>query len=59
MKIETNNLMSVKNYANKQKVTTSYVYKLERTGRMELFVIDGVKFVNAKKYPTLPVASRR
>lgn len=59
MKIETNNLMSVKNYAGREGVTASYIYKLEREGRMVLFLIDGVKFVETNKYPTLPVKKRR
>ena len=59
MKIEINNLMSVKNYADREGVTASYIYKLEKQGRMELFPIDGVKFVDITKYPSLPVANRR
>jgi len=59
MKIETTNLMSVKNYAVREGVTASYIYKLEKEGRMELFLIDGVKFVDITKYPSLPVANRR
>lgn len=59
MKIEIDNLMSVKNYANREGVTASYIYKLEKQGRMNLFQIDGVKFVEINKYPSLPVANRR
>lgn len=59
MKIEIDNLMNVKNYANREGVTASYIYKLEKQGRMYLFQIDGVKFVEINKYPTLPVANRR
>jgi len=59
MKIETTNLMSVKNYAVREGVTASYIYKLEKTGRMDLFMIDGVKFVDITKYPSLPVVNRR
>ncbi len=51
--------MSVKNYAVREGVTASYIYKLEKEGRMELFLIDGVKFVDITKYPSLPVANRR
>lgn len=59
MKVEIDNLMSVKNYADREGVTASYIYKLEKKGTMELFQIDGVKFVNIVKYPSLPVANRR
>lgn len=59
MKVETDNLMSIKNYADREGVTASYIYKLEKKGTMELFQIDGVKFVDIKKYPSLPVANRR
>lgn len=59
MKVEINNLMSVKNYAEREGVTASYIYKLEKQGRMELFQIDGVKFVEINKYQSLPVINRR
>lgn len=59
MKVEIDNLMSVKNYATREGVTASYIYKLEKQGRMNLFQIDGVKFVEINKYPSLPVANRR
>jgi hypothetical protein len=54
MKIETNNLVTVKNYASKQSVTPTYVYKLIREKRMEHIVIDGVQFIDITKYPVLP-----
>ena len=59
MKVEINNLMSVKNYADRERVTASYIYKLEKMGKMELFKIDGIKFVEINKYPSIPVANRR
>lgn len=59
MKVDTDNLMSVKNYADREGVTASYIYKLEREGKMVLFQIDGVKFVEVNRYPTIPVANRR
>lgn len=59
MKVETNNLMSVKNYADKEGVTASYIYKLVKKDIMELFEIDGVKFVEINKYPTIPFVKRR
>lgn len=59
MRVEINNLMSVKNYANREGVTASYIYKLEKEGKMELFLIDGIKFVELNKYPSLPVTNRR
>jgi len=59
MKVEITNLMSVKNYAVREGVTASYIYKLEKQGRMELFQIDGIKFVETNKYPSIPVANRR
>lgn len=59
MKVEINNLMSVKNYAEREGVTASYIYKLEKQGRMELFQIDGIKFVEINKYQSLPVVNRR
>jgi len=59
MKVETNYLRSVKNYAIDMGVTPSYIYKLEKQGKMILFLIDGVKFVEIDRYPDLPVTNRR
>ncbi len=59
MKIEINNLMTVKNYAIQEGVTASYIYKLEKLGIMNTFKIDGVKFVEVNKYPTIPIVKRR
>lgn len=52
-------LKTVKNYALGQSVTPSYIYKLVKEGRMQLIMIDGVKFVDTKDYPSIPVANRR
>lgn len=52
-------LKTVKNYALGEGVTPSYIYKLVKERKMELVLIDGVKFVNIKEYPSIPVANRR
>lgn len=54
MKIETKNLMTVKNFALQNGVTPSYVYKLIREGKMESFVIDGVHFIDLTKHSSIP-----
>jgi hypothetical protein len=59
MKIDIKKLMTIKNYALREGVTPSYIYKLEKEGKMLCFVIDGVKFVELDKYPALPVVNRR
>ncbi len=59
MKIETNQLVTVKNYALQEGVTPSYIYKLVKDGKMTFYVIDGVLFVDMNKYPTIPVVNRR
>ncbi|MEO8771855.1 MAG: hypothetical protein ABI402_17290 [Ferruginibacter sp.] len=56
MKIETNNLITIKNYAKKENVTTSYIYKLIKDGRMNSFAIDGVQFM--QKGESIPVTPR-
>lgn len=58
-KIDTTTLLTIKNYAVKHGVTQGYIYKLEREGKMETFMIDGVKFIQTDKYPVIPVANRR
>lgn len=52
-KVNIGKLRTVKNYAQDEVVTAQYIYKLEREGRMNLFKIDGVKFVQTDVYPSL------
>ena len=52
-------LQTVKNYAVNRNVTASYIYKLVKEGKMQLVVIDGVKFVDTKQFPSIPVLNRR
>lgn len=58
-KIDIGTLQTVKNFADNMGVTAAYIYKLEKEGRMDLFQIDGVKFVQTDKYNSIPVANRR
>jgi hypothetical protein len=53
------NLKTVKNYALSERVTPSYIYKLVKEGKMDLVLIDGVKFVDTHRFPSLPVINRR
>lgn len=57
--IDITTLLTIKNYAVSHGITQGYIYKLEREGRMETLLIDGVKFVQTDKYPSIPVANRR
>jgi hypothetical protein len=52
-KIDINSLMTVKNYAVRQGITTSYIYKLVKEKKLDTVDIDGVKFVDVIKNPTL------
>jgi hypothetical protein len=57
--VKIEKLQTIKNYAIERDVTTSYIYKLIREGKMECYVIDGVQFIQTDLYPTIPVANRR
>lgn len=59
MKIESEILKTVKNFATREGVTPSYIYKLVKEGKMDLVLIDGIRFVDIKKYTTIPVINRR
>jgi len=59
MKVEVTNLMTIKNYASKENVTTSYIYKLIKEGKMNSFQIDGIQFIQIDKFPAIPVIPRR
>ncbi len=59
MKIDVSGLMTIKNYALRESVTTSYIYKLIKAGTMTPLIIDGVQFIEVNKFPTIPVVNRR
>lgn len=59
MKVDISKLMTVKNYAKREDVTTSYIYKLIKEGKMTSFVIDGMQFIQVNVYPSIPVIQRR
>lgn len=42
-------LITVKNYANKLKVTTPYIYRLIKQGKLKTIVIDGFTFIDLNK----------
>lgn len=54
MKVETNNLRSVKSYADLNKVSTVYIYNLIKKNLIKSIVIDGVTFVDVTAHPKLP-----
>lgn len=51
--------MTIKNYALKHGVTTSYIYKLIKEGKMFSFPIDGIQFIQVDVFPSIPVLNRR
>ena len=59
MSLNTRCLKTIKNFALGEGVTPSYIYKLVKEHKMELVRIDGVRFVDISRYPTIPVVNRR
>lgn len=59
MQSNTKWLKTIKNFALSEGVTPSYIYKLVKEHKMELVLIDGVRFVDTSKFPTIPIANRR
>ena len=59
MQMNTKWLKTIKHFALSEGVTPSYIYKLVKEHKMELVMIDGVKFVDTTKFPTIPVINRR
>lgn len=53
MQVEIDNLKTIKNYALREQVTPSYIYKLVKEKRIKVVVIDGVQFVNIAEFPTI------
>ena len=54
MKIIINTLLTIKNYAQREKVTPSYIYKLVKENKMQVVLIDGVQFVDVSRFPNIP-----
>lgn len=54
MEVESTDLVTIKNWASGLDITTSYVYKLIKQKKLQPVTIDGVKFINKAKYPTIP-----
>lgn len=59
MNIKLNKLKTIKNYADSEGVTTSYIYKLIKENKMESMSIDGVQFIDMDRFPTLPATIKR
>ena len=38
-------LLTVRNYAKKKGVTTTWIYHLVKIGKLECKIIDGIKFI--------------
>lgn len=51
MKVETNYLKTIKNYAVANKVTTTHIYNLVKSGEIEAVYIDGIQFIDTSVYP--------
>ena len=47
-------LKTIKNFALSENVTPSYIYKLVKENKMATIEIDGVKFINTQKFPSIP-----
>jgi hypothetical protein len=59
MKVEIKNLKTIKNFALGEGVTPAYIYKLIKLGKMQSFEIDGIKFIEINKFPSIPAMIRR
>ena len=59
MKKDGIKLMTIKHYANREGVTSAYIYKLIKEEKMNCFIIDGVQFIETDKYPTIPGIRRK
>lgn len=51
--MQISKLKTIKSFAMANKVTTAYIYKLIKEGKMKAFIIDGVNFIDTMIYPKL------
>jgi hypothetical protein len=59
MAIKMNKLKTIKNFAKAEDVSTSYIYRLIRDAVMDCIIIDGVKFIDTERFPTIPDTIKR
>lgn len=52
-------LQTVNNYAVERGITPQYIHKLVKDGKMDFFLVDGVKFVDTVRFASIPVINRR
>lgn len=57
--VETDNLRTVKNYASDNGVTTAYIYKLIKLGKLEDVDVSGIKFIDIEKFPSITGKERK
>lgn len=48
--VETDNLVTVNNFAKLCDITPSFVYQLETLGKLQFVIVDGVRFVDKEQY---------
>ena len=49
MKVEINNLKTIKSFATSKGWTASYIYKMIKEKKMKPIIIDGVQFIDVTK----------
>ena len=49
MIVETNDLTKISTYARDLKVSVTWINKLANEGKLDLIVIDGIRFIKTKK----------
>jgi len=50
--METNSLITIANYARMKNISSTWVYKLSKKGKVKIIKIDGVSFVDLEKSKT-------
>lgn len=48
--VETDNLLTIANYAKLHEWTASYIYKLIKANKLKTVVVDGVQFIDMTSY---------
>lgn len=51
--LDISKLRTIKNYAVKNNVTPTYIYKLIKEGKLKVVMIDNVQFIDSLEYPSL------
>lgn len=53
MEIDTSTLRSISNYARINNVSSTCIYKLINSGKIDVVTVDGRRFIDIQQFPSI------